>query len=339
MVRRHLRPLAGVLPGTRIGRIRWPRRVPAAPFPWHYWWQAHLLDCLVDAQLRRPGRGGPPRSPRSPAASGCATAAPGPTASTTTSPGSASPSNGRARWRGGRPTGAGAVSGRLHARVDRGRRGRHLVAAAADDFKNAPANGPAAILLAREGQLEFAAAITDWMAETLVDPATGLIRDGVRLRPGRRIARGRRHDLHLLPGRAPRRVRGALRGGRAQRWAERAAELLDAVGGTSGRARRRGPRLRRRRRRRAVQRDPHPLPGRRRRCAAPSSRPPRGGSCWRARRRRGRGGRRSPGGRCSPRTGAARPRTPRPGLAEADLSVQLSAWMLLEAAAAVQRAG
>ena len=32
-------------------------------------------------------------------------------------------------------------------------------------------------------------------------------------------------------------------------------------------------------------------------------------------------------------------RAPRPGRAEADLSVQLSAWMLLEAAAAVQRAG
>jgi predicted alpha-1,6-mannanase (GH76 family) len=32
-------------------------------------------------------------------------------------------------------------------------------------------------------------------------------------------------------------------------------------------------------------------------------------------------------------------RAPRPGVAEADLSVQLSAWMLLEAAAAVQRAG
>ena len=32
-------------------------------------------------------------------------------------------------------------------------------------------------------------------------------------------------------------------------------------------------------------------------------------------------------------------RSPRPGRAEADLSVQLSAWMLLEAAAAVQRAG
>ena len=49
VVRRHLRPLGGVLPGTRIGRIRWPRMAPVRPWPWHYWWQAHLLDCLVGA--------------------------------------------------------------------------------------------------------------------------------------------------------------------------------------------------------------------------------------------------------------------------------------------------
>src|SRR3954449_7234711 len=54
VVRRHLRPLGGVLPGTRIGRIRWPRVAPVRPWPWHYWWQAHLLDCLVDAQRRAP---------------------------------------------------------------------------------------------------------------------------------------------------------------------------------------------------------------------------------------------------------------------------------------------
>jgi predicted alpha-1,6-mannanase (GH76 family) len=43
-----------MVPRTRIGRVRWPRRAPARPWPWHYWWQAHLLDCLVDAQLRAP---------------------------------------------------------------------------------------------------------------------------------------------------------------------------------------------------------------------------------------------------------------------------------------------
>jgi hypothetical protein len=54
IVRRHLRRIGNVVPGTRIGRIRWPRRRLIAPFPWHYWWQAHLLDCLVDAHRRDP---------------------------------------------------------------------------------------------------------------------------------------------------------------------------------------------------------------------------------------------------------------------------------------------
>ena len=52
--RRFLRRLLGLVPGTRIGRVRWPRPVPVRPWPWHYWWQAHLLDCLVDAQRRAP---------------------------------------------------------------------------------------------------------------------------------------------------------------------------------------------------------------------------------------------------------------------------------------------
>jgi predicted alpha-1,6-mannanase (GH76 family) len=52
VVRRHLRRLGGLLPGTRIGRIRWPRRAPMWPFPWHYWWQAHLLDCIERVSQR-----------------------------------------------------------------------------------------------------------------------------------------------------------------------------------------------------------------------------------------------------------------------------------------------
>src|SRR3954447_19088726 len=52
--RRFLRRLFGFVPGTRIGRVRWPRPVPIRPWPWHYWWQAHLLDCLVDAHRRAP---------------------------------------------------------------------------------------------------------------------------------------------------------------------------------------------------------------------------------------------------------------------------------------------
>jgi len=47
-------PAGGVVPGTRIGRVRWPRPLFIHPWPWHYWWQAHLLDCLVDAHHRAP---------------------------------------------------------------------------------------------------------------------------------------------------------------------------------------------------------------------------------------------------------------------------------------------
>ena len=39
-----LRRLLGVVPETRIGRIRWPCPLVSRPWPWHYWWQAHLLD-------------------------------------------------------------------------------------------------------------------------------------------------------------------------------------------------------------------------------------------------------------------------------------------------------
>ncbi|GEL18405.1 glycoside hydrolase family 76 protein [Pseudonocardia asaccharolytica] len=180
---RHLRRLAGVLPGTRIGRVRWPRRMPAPLSPWHYWWQAHLLDCLVDAQLRAPTR------QRDAAIAQLVRTV---------------------RLRNlGRWTNAyyddvawfGLAVQRAGARV--GPSGRAALSAVTrqlragwtsdggggiwwrrgDDFKNAPANGPAAILLARGGQLGAAVEITDWMAATLVDPDIGLVRDGVRVHP------------------------------------------------------------------------------------------------------------------------------------------------------------
>ena len=51
---RHLRSLWG-MPGTLLG----VSGRPASPLqrvhgPWNYWWQAHVLDCLVDAYLRSP---------------------------------------------------------------------------------------------------------------------------------------------------------------------------------------------------------------------------------------------------------------------------------------------
>ena len=52
--RRHVRKLWR-LPGTQLGVVAWPATRRDRSFvTWHYWWQAHLLDCLIDAQLRDP---------------------------------------------------------------------------------------------------------------------------------------------------------------------------------------------------------------------------------------------------------------------------------------------
>lgn len=48
------------------------------------------------------------------------------------------------------------------------------------DFYNTPANGPAGIMLARTGKLWRAQAHADWIEETLRDPESGLIFDGIR---------------------------------------------------------------------------------------------------------------------------------------------------------------
>ena len=54
VVARHLRPLWG-LPGTALGVVSWPSTAAhRAELRWHFWWQAHLLDCAVDAWQRAP---------------------------------------------------------------------------------------------------------------------------------------------------------------------------------------------------------------------------------------------------------------------------------------------
>src|ERR1700730_13828811 len=51
---RHLKRL-WALPGTQLGVVAWPPARRDRLFgSWHYWGQAHLLDCLVDAELRDP---------------------------------------------------------------------------------------------------------------------------------------------------------------------------------------------------------------------------------------------------------------------------------------------
>jgi predicted alpha-1,6-mannanase (GH76 family) len=183
---RHLRRV-WALPGTRLGVSAWPPTArQKAHTHWNYWWQAHLLDCLVDAQCRQPN------------------------------PGRAATMSRLARGIRLRNFGAwtnsyyddvawlGLALLRLHdcegvsvrtplTRITAQLRdgwtdhaGGGIWWRREDTFKNVPANGPAAILFARwaadggeRTDRQRARSLTAWMEELLVDPATGLVWDGL----------------------------------------------------------------------------------------------------------------------------------------------------------------
>jgi predicted alpha-1,6-mannanase (GH76 family) len=337
IVRRHVRRLAGVLPGTRIGRVQWPRRRPVAPFPWHYWWQAHLLDCMVDAQRRSPK----PARARALAALtrsvrfhnggswlnryyddiawfGLAVHRAGPAAG---------------RWG---PSAVEAICTQLgRGWTEDG--GGGLWWRRGDNSKNAPANGPAAILLARTGQVGFATAIADWLHDTLVDPDTGLVRDGVRIAPDGEVVEVDKRIFTYCQGvHLGACVELAQRDGH-QRWADRAIAIVDAmrhrlaeptgvlpgVGGGDGglfagiTARYLAD---------AALRRPELSDAAAHLVLASAE------AAWNGRLETALG----PVFSADWRTPAPQPR---PGLPEADMSVQLGGWMALEAAARVQRGG
>ncbi|MDT5292960.1 MAG: hypothetical protein QOF88_7849 [Mycobacterium sp.] len=177
---RHLRRL-WQLPGTQLGVVAWPATSKQLMYgTWHYWWQAHLLDCLVDAQVRDPQPDRQQRIER------------------------------QVRSQRLRNTGwvndyyddmawlalALERAGRL-AGVERPKAleklsdqfvnawvpedGGGIPWRKQDQFFNAPANGPAGIFLARyDDRLRRAQQMADWIDETLIDPETHLVFDGVK---------------------------------------------------------------------------------------------------------------------------------------------------------------
>lgn len=172
-----------LLPGTRLARSGWPpTREQRLHRRWNYWWQAHLLDCLIDAQLRDPT----PQRARLIAR----------IARTVWL-------RNRLRWvnryyddiawlglalhRAGEVIGLNvrrpiaAITGRLRAGWSE-HAGGGIWWRVGDDFKNTPANGPAAILLARVGDHEWARTDTEWLTERLVSPDSGVVWDGLRVR-------------------------------------------------------------------------------------------------------------------------------------------------------------
>ncbi|MFN8102228.1 MAG: glycoside hydrolase family 76 protein [Mycobacterium sp.] len=178
---RHLKKLWG-LPGTQLGVVAWPATSHDRRFKtWHYWWQAHLLDCLVDAQVRDP------RPER---------------VESITRQIRGHWLRNNATWtnnyyddmawlalaieRAGRLVGVEKHSALrklseqfINAWVPED--GGGIPWRKQDQFFNAPANGPAGIFLARYAdRLRRAQQMADWIDETLLDPDTHLIFDGIK---------------------------------------------------------------------------------------------------------------------------------------------------------------
>ncbi|ORJ61122.1 glycoside hydrolase family 76 protein [Mycobacterium simiae] len=181
VAQRHLKRLWG-LPGTQLGVVAWPPTRRDRLFgTWHYWWQAHLLDCLVDAQLRDP-------QPRR-------------HVSINRQVRSHRLRN-NFRWTNSYYDDMAwlAVALERAARLAGVERSRALPKLAdqfvkawvpedgggipwrkEDQFFNAPANGPAGIFLARYGdRLKRAEQMGDWIDRTLIDPQTHLVFDGIK---------------------------------------------------------------------------------------------------------------------------------------------------------------
>lgn len=176
------------LPRTRLGMANAPASPAQRAFlRWNFWWQAQLLDCLVDAHGRAP--------------------APRRRAEITWLIRGIRLRNGgrwvndyyddvawlglaleRARLEADVVT-PGALT-TIAARLRSGwtdHAGGGIWWRRGDDFKNVPANGPAAILftrLAEHGEradLQRAKSIVEWIDSALLDEATGIVYDGLHV--------------------------------------------------------------------------------------------------------------------------------------------------------------
>jgi len=221
------------LPGTHLGAVRAPQPLPRGAGPWHYWWQAHYVDVLVDTGLRsrapvsgedpillaeqvvrtiRIRNGGRYTNHYFDDMAWLALAAlrldslPGPP-------------------RGNKPRHQG-----LRESLGRALRSGHSADLGggvwwnrARNFKNTPATAPAALYFARTGERERAQELVDWLEKALLDPATGLYFDGVRQTPAGPLL----ERAHFTYNQGP--VLGALLelGGTAN--LERAAALIRAT--------------------------------------------------------------------------------------------------------------
>lgn len=234
------------LPGTHIGAVSRPSGGFGSLLrPWHYWWQAHYVDCLVDTGRRELGAAGRPP----------------------------------ARFDGEHRPSAGQLASRLVTgirlrnfftfvnsyyddmawlalsslrleklaeesrrpvprRYTRLRRSLMLQfdSASTDDlgggtfwstkrdFKNTPATAPVALYFARTGHTARAQALLDWLDARLFDAGRGLYLDGLRIGPtGETVLENAIYTYNQGP------VLGALLELGGTRNLERATVVVDAV--------------------------------------------------------------------------------------------------------------
>ncbi|MGO4204845.1 glycoside hydrolase family 76 protein [Rhodococcus sp. TAF43] len=180
VITRHIRRVWGI-PGTALAVVAWPAvRRERVFVHWHYWWQAHLINCTVDAAERNPTTRRRRRLTRLIRGHRIRNFS-----GWTNSYYDDMAWLGLALERAQRmqlidnrkalatlesqlfdawsPDEGGGIPWRKHS-----------------DFFNTPANGPAGLMLARSGRLWRAQAMADWIDDTLRDPETGLIFDGIR---------------------------------------------------------------------------------------------------------------------------------------------------------------
>lgn len=170
------------LPGTNLAVVAWPPRSPERGFVhWHYWWQAHYLDCQIDAACRRPTKTRRKRIGDTLRAM-------------------------RLRSRGDLASNKYyddkswlALAWNRATALESIERTKALDALefnilagidpvtgvlpwrAGETYYNVPSNGPASILFARTGRLDKARAMTDWIYDNL-SADSGLVNDGIRMR-------------------------------------------------------------------------------------------------------------------------------------------------------------
>ncbi|MCD2169227.1 MULTISPECIES: glycoside hydrolase family 76 protein [Microbacterium] len=160
----------------RYGPVAWAHASVAdarTARTWHYWWHAHLIHVLADAERNRPD----PRRRRLLRRLGR-----GVTLRTigrwTT------PFYDDIAWMGlglfssrANPRAFRKIAGVLHEAIDPNVGA--LPWSVGSALYNAPANAPGAMVLALTGHRAEAERLADWMASILDDEATGLVRDGI----------------------------------------------------------------------------------------------------------------------------------------------------------------